>query len=89
MFMNTTDVLGTVMEASVVGLTGDIVTSLYMILFFLIAVCMIFQIPLEFIAVLLLPLCLAMASYYGNFMTPVILIIIYVSSLIAKHWLFR
>lgn len=89
MFLNTSDVIGNIINAGTQNMTGDIVTSVYLIIIFLVAVCIMFGIPLEFMAVIILPLCLSIAAYYSDFMTPIVIIIVYVSALISKHFLFR
>lgn len=88
-FINKTDTMGVILDAGTQNATGDLMVTLLFILLFLIAICLMFSIPLEFIAVIILPICLASASYYSDFFKPLIVIIIYVSMIIAKNWLFK
>lgn len=88
-FINETETIGQIMSAGTTGLAGNLVTAIYLILIFLIVIALMFGIPLEFLSVIIFPFCIAIASYYGNFMTPVVVIIIYVSTIIAKNWIFR
>lgn len=88
-FMNATGIIGIIIATGTQNLTGNIVASLFLILMFLIAVALVFGLPLEFMAVIFLPLCMAMGAYYSNFMVVIIGIIILVSTIIAKNWLFR
>lgn len=88
-FMNSTDVIGRIMESGTNTLTGSMVATLFFILLFLMVVAFMFGIPLEFMAVIILPFCLALGSYYSNFYVPIIIIIVFVASIIAKNWLFK
>lgn len=88
-FINQTGVIGTIMESGTNSLTGSMVATLFFILMFLITIALVFGIPLEFMAIIILPFCLAVGSYYSNFYIPIILIIIFVASIIAKNWLFK
>ena len=88
-FINTTDIIGTIIGAGTENATGNLVVTLLFILLFLIVIALMFSIPLEFISVIILPLCLASASYYSDFFKPLIVILIYVSMIIAKNWLFK
>ena len=88
-FINSTDVIGRILESGTNTLTGSMVATLFFILLFLIVVAFMFGIPLEFLAVIILPFCLALGSYYSNFYIPIIIIIVFVASIIAKNWLFK
>jgi len=44
---------------------------------------------LEFLAIIILPFCLALGSYYSTFYVPIVIIIVFVASIIAKNWLFK
>lgn len=88
-FINATESIGLILIAGSTNLTGNIVATLLLILAVLFAIAMMFQIPLEFTAVIFLPLCLAMGSYYSNMLGPLIVILIFLSTLVAKNWLFK
>lgn len=88
-FINQTDVIGRILESGTNTLTGSMVATLFFILLFLIVVAFMFGIPLEFLAVIILPFCLALGSYYSNFYIPIIVIIVFVASIIAKNWMFK
>jgi len=89
MFINTTESIGTIIQAGTQSVTGSLFLTLLMIFIFLVIIGIIFSIPLEFISIILLPFCLACASHYGNFVAPVAIILIYVSTIITKNWIFR
>jgi len=88
-FINATGTIGTIMSSGTSTLTGSIVATLFFILLFLMVLALMFGIPLEFLSVLILPFCIGVASYYSNFLLPVIIILLYVSMIIAKNWLFK
>jgi len=88
-FINATESIGIILAAGTAGITGSVVATLFAILLFLMVVALMFGIPLEFLAVLILPFCISCAAFYGNFIIPVIVILMFVSMLIAKNWLFR
>lgn len=89
MFINATETIGVIMAAGTTGITGSVIATLFMILFILMVIALMFGVPIEFLLVLILPFCLVCAAYYSNFMLPVVIIILFVSMLIAKNWLFR
>jgi len=89
MFINESGILGVVLAAGTTNLTGNIVASLLLIMAFLFAVCIMFGIELEYTAIIFLPLCISIGAYYSKFLVIIIVILIYVSTLIAKNWIFR
>jgi len=88
-FINETGIIGIVLASGAQTVTGDIVSALMLVFIMLIAICLMFNIPLEFTVVILLPLALSMASYYSNFMSLLIVMLIYLATLLAKNWLFK
>lgn len=88
-FINQTDVIGTIMSSGTETLTGSMVATLFFVLLVLILIAFMFGIPLEFMAVLILPFCIAVAAFYSNFLIAVIVILILVASIIAKNWIFK
>lgn len=89
MFINASETIGLILAAGTTSITGSMVATLFMILLFLMVIALMFGIPLEFMSILVLPFCIVVAAYYGNFMVPVIIILAFVSMLIAKNWLFK
>lgn len=88
-FINVTEPIGQILSAGTIGVTGDILGTLYVLLMFVIVIALMFGIPMEFLSLLILPLCISIAAFYGNFFIPVVIILIYISMLVAKNWLFR
>lgn len=89
MFLNETGTIAVILAAGTQNLTGSMVATLFLILAFCLAISLMFGIPLEVFAIIILPLNLSMAAYYSSFITPLIVILIYLSMIIAKNWLFR
>lgn len=88
-FINATDTIGTILESGTTSLTGSMVATLFFILLFLMVIALMFGIPLEFLAVLILPFCIAVGAFYSNFLLPTIIILLYVAMIIAKNWLWK
>jgi len=88
-FINETGVIGSILAAGTQNLTGSIMATLFFVLIFLVVICIMFNIPLEFAALLLLPFCLGVGAFYSSFIIPITIILIFVSALVAKNWLFR
>lgn len=89
LFINTTGTLGIILQEGTNNITGNLFLTLFTILIILIIIGVMFQIPLEFLAVIILPLCLACASVYNTFLIPVVIILIYFSTIISKNWIFK
>lgn len=89
MFINETGIIATVLAAGSVNITGNVVATLFLILIFLFGVAIMFRIPLELFFLIILPFCLAVGAFYSSFMVPIIVIMIFLSALVAKNWLFR
>ena len=88
-FINNSETIGKIMEAGTQNLTGSIVATLLLVLIVLLVICMMFGIPFEFASVILLPFCISVGAFYTNLVGPLIVILLYVSMIIAKNWLFR
>ena len=89
MFINITGSIGQIIEHGTQNVTGSLFITLFLVLIVLIVIAMMFTIPLEFISILILPFCISTAAYYGNFVAPVAIIIIYVATIITKNWIFK
>jgi len=87
-FINSSETIGQIIAAGTLSITGTTVATLLLILMILMAICMVFNIPLEFTALLLLPFCIVVAAY-NSFMIPVILILVFVATIFAKNWIFK
>jgi len=89
MFVNVTGEIGTILSRGTTTLTGNLTATLLLFLIILFVLCIMFTIPVEFAGVILLPFCISVAAYYSEFVGPVVTIIVYLSTIIAKNWIFR
>ena len=89
LFMNTTETIGKIILSGSNNVTGSLVGTLILILIFLMAICIMFGIPLEFSAILVFPYILVVSAYYSSFMLIMVLIIVFLVIIIAKNFLFR
>lgn len=87
-FINNTGIIGVIMGRAVQTTSGSLFIALLMILLVILAIAFMFGIPLEFTSVLLLPLLLAYASYYSNFIAPLIVALIYLAAVLAQKSMF-
>lgn len=88
-FINTTGIVAGILEAGTTSLTGSMVVTLLFIFLVMLLIGLMFAIPLEYLSILVLPFALSIGAFYSNFLVPILIIIIYVSTLIAKNWIFR
>ena len=88
-FMNESETIGLIIVTGTQSVTGNIVATLLFIMAFLSVLCMMFSIPLEFSGIIILPYAISVGAYYSNMLGPLIAILIFFSSILAKNWLFR
>ncbi len=89
MFLNTSQIIGVIIETGTTQTTGSIILSLAIILLVLLAICFMFGIPLEFSAILVLPLLLGVMAHYGNFTAVGVIFLIYIALVFTKKFLFK
>jgi len=89
MFLNESGTIGQILLAGTQSITGDMFGSLMLLLIFFFAICILFGIPMEFIAIIILPFLLASATEYSLFIPALGVTFIYISILITKNWIFR
>jgi hypothetical protein len=85
-FVNESDWIG----LSIIGLTnitGSLFLSLLLILIFLVVICAGLKIPMEAIAILLIPLLLMTAVYSGQAIPVVVIFLIYMAIMYARSML--
>lgn len=87
--VNQTGTIGNILSAGTQNLTGSMVATLFLILMIFIALTIMLRIPLEITAIIILPFCLGAGAFYSNFMIPVVAILVFLTMMIAKNWLFK
>lgn len=68
-------------------ITGSLFLTLLVIILFLIAIALLLRIPLEFTAIIVLPMLIVFASYEGSAISLLGVALIYLSFLLAKNLL--
>ena len=86
-FLNDSGIIAGILTSGTLNVTGSIFLTLLFILLFLILIGIFFGIPLEFIAILIIPICIGTGAYYSIFLAPFGIILIYLSIIVAKNWL--
>ena len=87
--INTGDIIGQIIMAFTTQTTGSLFLSLFIIMIFLIAICIMFGIPLEFSAILIFPFVLSCMAYFNDFTATGSILLIYIAIILTKNWLFR
>ena len=85
MFINSTDIIGIIMMRATDTSTGSMIVTLLLVMIFLMVIAMMFQMPLELTAIVMLPYVLACTAYYSDMLAGVVVIIIYLGILATKH----
>ena len=88
-FINTTDVLGVIIATGTETTTGSLFISLLIFILFLMSVCVLFGVPLEFSVIIVLPLLLGCMSYYGDFIAIGTTFLIYLALIFTQKFIFR
>lgn len=87
-FINNTQVIGQVMASLTTETTGSIFLTYLSIMLFIMLIAMVLRIPMEFTAILILPMLVVMASYIGSFVPVLGLFLIYLAIIFIKNFFF-
>ena len=88
-FLNTTGTLGTIITQATSGITGDIYLTLLGIFLVLLAISIMFGIPLEITGIFIFPYVILCATYYSNWIPLLVVFILYFAYLFTKRFIFR
>ena len=88
-FMNWTDTIGQIISQGTITTTGSVVMTLFIIMLLLIVAAVMFSIPIEWTAIIILPLMISLMQYSKEFMGIGTVLILYLALLLAKNFLFR
>ncbi len=88
-FINWTETIGIAVGNAAQTTFGSILFTLMIIMLILFAVAIMFGIPLEYTAIIYLPLVLGYSAYYSEYLAIGITILIYVALIFTKKFLFR
>lgn len=87
--LNTTGFIGQTVEALTTNVTGSAALSFFVIIMLVFALVLGLRIPIEYGALLVMPLLLVMAVTYGAVMLVVVLVLLFVALLLAKLFFFN
>lgn len=88
-FLNCTEPIGIIIGQATTYTTGSIFLTLLFIMLFLIAVATLFQVRLEYTAIIILPLLFSYMAYYAEFIGIGAVILIYLAILITKNFILK
>ena len=88
-FYNETGTFGIMISYMNTDVTGSLFLTLLFMVLAVLAICALFRIPIEFSAILVLPLLLVMMAYVGEFLAIGGIFLIYLGILFAKNLWFK
>lgn len=88
-FINTTETIGILIGTATEVTTGSLFLTLFIILLLVMAIAMLFQIPLEFTSILVLPLLLTYMAYYSDWVALGLALFFYIAFIMAKRFILR
>lgn len=91
LMLNESGIIGQILRSGTINLTGTIALTMALIVVILFTFCMLFNIPIEFTLVILLPMILASLAVYntGILMGLLIVFILFLAIIITKNFIFR
>lgn len=89
LFLNTTETIGIILGNASTYTTGSMFMTMLVILILIMATAILFGIRLEFTSILVLPLLLTYMAFYKEFMVIGTVIILYLSIILTKNFIFR
>lgn len=87
MFYNQTQIIGQIINGVTTHMTGGLFLTLLTVVLFIIALCLMFRIPIEFTAIIILPLILTITAYTSEFMSVLGVLLIYMGIIFGKMFL--
>ena len=85
LFINETGIAADVFNG-MNGITGSAFLTLLLIVLLCMMIAFLFRIPIEFTAILVLPMLLTFAAFYSEFLATTGVILIYLGILLAKNF---
>ncbi len=89
MFINETGIIGSLIGSATVNFTGSLFITLIIIMIIIMAMAFLFQIPLEWTAIVILPLLFAYMSQEGEFIAVGVVVLIYLALIFTKRFFIR
>jgi len=88
-FLNCSQVIGQVIQGTTQYTTGSLFLSFFFVMLFIVAVALMFRVPIEYTMILILPLMLALMAHFQDFIAFGAIMIIYLSILITKNYILK
>lgn len=88
-FINQSGSFGIILDSISYNITGDLFLTLLLITLLLLALCLMFRIPLEYSAIILLPLFIVSMAFTSQFLTIGGLTLLYIGVLVAKNFIVK
>jgi len=88
-FYNSSGSFGTIIDAWTYNVTGDLFLTLLSITILMLAFCLMFKLPLEFSAIILLPLFIVSMAWSSQFLAIGGLALVYIGILVAKWFIIK
>jgi hypothetical protein len=88
-FINSSQTLGIILAQGTATTTGSLFLSLFVLLAFFLAMALMFQIKLEYTAILILPLLLAYMAFYRDWIAVGTVILIYLAIIFTKNFFIK
>ena len=89
MLFNATGTIGTMLQYTTSDVTGSLFLTLLGVVMLLLLFCFLFRIPVEFSAVLVLPLLLGLMAYMTEFVAIGGVFLIYLGVIVGKNFFFK
>lgn len=89
MLMNGSGSIGTIIQYATTDITGSLFLTLLGVVMLLLVLCFLFRIPMEFSAVLVMPILLGLMAYMQEFVAIGGVFLIYMGVLVGKNFFFK
>lgn len=88
-FLNMSNSIGILIGTATETTTGSIILTLGIVLLVVMAIALMFGIPLEFTMILCLPLMFSYMAFYGNYVAIGSVMLIYLALVFTKRFIFK
>lgn len=89
MFINASGTIGSILTYATSDVTGSLFLTLLGIVIGILFICVLFRIPMEFSAILVLPLLLGLMAYMQEFVPIGGVFLIYLGIIMGKNFFFK
>ncbi|MGV8169225.1 MAG: hypothetical protein ACP5N3_04180 [Candidatus Nanoarchaeia archaeon] len=86
---NSSGSFGIILDAFTYNVTGSLFLTLLAMVIIILAFCLMFKIPMEYSAILIMPLLITIMAYSSDFKAVGGVAIIYIAVLVARYWIIK